>query len=322
MTDRADDLWARLQAQLPSYDARVRRLGRQVSRSAVALTRSSVLPVPVGATAFWWDGHPNFGDALTPWILPHLGIVPVLSAPNEAEIAGVGSILEMLPPSFAGVVWGSGSLDGRRLNLPKATVAAVRGPLTRDLLGLPRGAPVALGDPGLLVERMMRRPRTKYALGVVPHGMHRRHPGFASLLSGSTANATQVLTYQPVHRVLRHIAECEAIFTTSLHGLIVADSFGIPAAWAMPSELYGGDFKFRDYEAVVTPGRTREISFDRTTTVGQVLRAVARADPARVEQSKDDLVRSVGLLPRRPLGEVVMRRTRRGPDTVTPRTAR
>ena len=297
-----------LRGRLPAYEAPPRRRARQALRTACALTRPEVWPLPSGVGAFWWDGHPNFGDALTPWLLPHLGVVPVLARPSDAQVAGVGSILEMLPEQFAGVIWGSGSMYGLPLRLPDATVAAVRGPLTRDLLDVGQQASVALGDPGLLVAWLMRRPSVKHALGVVPHGSHRGRPEFAALASAAPGEVSQVLTYQPVHHVLRHIASCEAILTTSLHGLIVADSFGIPAAWAMPEELMGGRFKFEDYEKVVTPGRTREIALDPSTTLAEVLRSVRTADADRVRASQDDLMRAAALIPRRPLGRVVLSR--------------
>ena len=48
--------------------------------------------------------------------------------------------------------------------------------------------------------------------------------------------------------VIRDIASCGAILSSSLHGLVVADSYGIPAAWTSGSPpLTGGDFKFQDY---------------------------------------------------------------------------
>ena len=42
--------------------------------------------------------------------------------------------------------------------------------------------------------------------------------------------------------------ECEAIVSSSLHGLVIAESFGIRSTWMKLSEnLAGGEFKFHDY---------------------------------------------------------------------------
>lgn len=51
--------------------------------------------------------------------------------------------------------------------------------------------------------------------------------------------------------VLMRIAECETILSSALHGLIVADSLGIPNMWSTASgRLLGGEYKFHDYYSV------------------------------------------------------------------------
>lgn len=48
---------------------------------------------------------------------------------------------------------------------------------------------------------------------------------------------------------------CKYIISSSLHGLICADSICIPNRWIKLSELLGSDFKFHDYYSVfdITP---------------------------------------------------------------------
>jgi pyruvyltransferase len=44
------------------------------------------------------------------------------------------------------------------------------------------------------------------------------------------------------------LIKCEYIVSSSLHGLILADSYQIPNKWAAFSDkITGGSFKFRDY---------------------------------------------------------------------------
>ena len=55
------------------------------------------------------------------------------------------------------------------------------------------------------------------------------------------------------------IGSCRRIVTSSLHGMIAADAFGIPRRVEICSKMErdGGDFKFRDYSASIqTPFKT------------------------------------------------------------------
>ncbi|WP_426323437.1 polysaccharide pyruvyl transferase family protein [Microbacterium sp. E-13] len=245
-------------------------------------------------SAYWWDGHPNFGDDLTPWLLPAYGVVPVHRMPQHAQLAGVGSVLEFLPPDFRGAVWGSGLMNDAPHPLPQAHVLAVRGPLTRDRIEAT--GEVAFGDPGLLVSRRTRRPKVRWEVGFVPHGHHRAHAGLAAL-AAATPGARIVNVHQSGRRAVREIAACRLIVTTSLHGLVTADSFGIPAVWmTLEPPLGGGDFKFRDYEAAVTPGRSRRVTWRDGMPLADLRRAAWSADRDTVARLGDGLVRAIGRL--------------------------
>jgi hypothetical protein len=246
--------------------------------------------------AFWWDGHPNFGDDLTPWLLPRYGLIPVLRSPSSAQLSGVGSIVEFLPETFAGAVWGSGLMEERPRSLPHATVLAVRGHHTRDLLDAP--ASVALGDPGLLISRHLPRPSVRWELALVPHGHHRDHPGLAGLVARGGDRVRVVNVHQRAQHAARHIAACRAVITTSLHGLVTADAYGIPAVWTvLDPPLGGGDFKFRDYESVVSPGRTRFLEFSDDLSVDDILRAAWSVNADLVSRAGDELERALARVP-------------------------
>ena len=42
-------------------------------RLAGAGVRPALWRAGIVVPTFWWDGHPNFGDDLTPWLLPLFG---------------------------------------------------------------------------------------------------------------------------------------------------------------------------------------------------------------------------------------------------------
>ena len=274
-----------------SYEGPLRRRLRQARRLVQAAptvgTHGVVVPT------FWWDGHPNFGDALTPLLLPRYGIVPLHREPDRARLAGVGSIIQFLPADYDGAIWGSGTIDDAERALPAAHVLAVRGPLTAERIGAD-GA--AYGDPGLLVGRQLRRPRSDGRIVLVAHGHHRGDPDILALAAMEGVRAVNVHRAAPA--VVRGIASAGAVLTTSLHGLVTADAYGIPAVWTTREPaLIGGDFKFRDYEAAVTPGRSRFAHFDDVRSPDDVLRRASRADAARVEELCDGLEAALRRLP-------------------------
>jgi pyruvyltransferase len=90
---------------------------------------------------YWWRyDYPNklnFGDEITPLIIERLfGKQCVWSPPNECEVAGAGSILEILQTSSNGNpirVWGSGFIKKGEVNQnSNLNFLAVRGKLTLD----------------------------------------------------------------------------------------------------------------------------------------------------------------------------------------------
>jgi pyruvyltransferase len=205
--------------------------------------------------AFWCRSPSarNFGDALNPWLIRRItGRYPYFAAPDEPgdKYLVIGSIIEYATP--ATVVWGAGLLSRDDWIDPGTRILAVRGPLTRRrALECGADCPEVYGDPALLLPRFYTpRPTLDRArLGVVPHYFdkprlfaHWRAPEGCRLID-IQGRAEQVID---------EIAACDQIVSSSLHGLIVAHAFGVPALWVMFSDtLLGDDSKFRDYLASV-----------------------------------------------------------------------
>jgi pyruvyltransferase len=159
-------------------------------------------------------------------------------------LLSVGSIL-----SFAkcngGVVWGSGIIASN-VNVIDFDFRAVRGPITRArLLELGYHVPKVYGDPALLLPLIYKNNSKKsFKLGIVPHIIHE---SFFKNLNDSVSFIS--LKGNNIHSVIDKICACDYIISTSLHGIIVAHAYGVPAIWLSIAEekLLGDDIKFFDY---------------------------------------------------------------------------
>lgn len=205
-------------------------------------------------TAYWYPEN-NFGDQLTPELLRSYGLLPLFTPTFEnCEIASVGSILEVVPGDFNGAILGSGFLlPTTQKEFPRAKILSVRGKLTAQKLSLPDT--VRLGDPGILVDRIYKKSiaetQKKYTLGFVPHYKDKNFAALNELAIRFPKDICIIDVCRSPVDVVADIASCRNIMSSSLHGLVVADSLGIPSCPVHLSErLRGGIFKFRDYYSV------------------------------------------------------------------------
>lgn len=210
-------------------------------------------------SVYWWPGK-NFGDSINPRIVEYVSRRPVeWSPPPDADMTAIGSVL-----AFPGIyerivgapghpplaVWGSGSLVWPRFLLnasPSTHFACLRGPITASLVP---GFCGALGDPGLLVDRVFGTRRKTTKVGVVPHHEQIRNPEFVASLEARDLCVIDPRQDDPAN-VVAQISACEVILAGSLHGLITADAYGIPNLWLdgpkISQDNLPSDFKFFDY---------------------------------------------------------------------------
>lgn len=229
------------------------RFSRKAQASARDLTRKPPSRRRKRVVDLWWSrSRSNFGDALNPLIVEAVFKSKVRwAAPEEADLFAIGSLVQRVRTGRVRddvTVWGSGYIGApdRPDLAAEADYIAVRGRHTRDALGdLASGA--ALGDPGLLVGRLLRPPAVKRSgVVLVPHFADQRNPTFRSWATQEDVRTVDV-GLSPVE-VVNAISTADFVISSSLHGLVVADSLGIPNAWAPVSDLVTGDgFKFRDY---------------------------------------------------------------------------
>lgn len=189
--------------------------------------------------AYWALGHDNgnFGDLLTPLIFQRIGGIDLTWTEREqAELFAIGSIAEMIPPGFSGFVLGTGSMFGAPLDLSSARVLALRGIHTANAACL---RPPLLADLGLLAPDLLTtRPRRKDQIATFRTGGDPR-PHAGTVLDPENGDPEALIALA---------ARAEAIVSSSLHGLILADSLGIVNMWDpyLPADA-GAGFKFKDY---------------------------------------------------------------------------
>ncbi len=146
-------------------------------------------------------------------------------------------------------LWGCGILRadnfGRELS-PNLDIRAVRGPITKDYL-LKKGlkCPDIFGDPAILLPGLFpefKKMPQKGIVGLVPHFRNRfRYEGLPSYIR-------IIDPARSAKTVIQEILQCEFVISGSLHGIIVAEAFDIPARW-FPDTGEEPDLKYYDYYA-------------------------------------------------------------------------
>ena len=209
----------------------------------------------------------NWGDDINYWFLREIMQDRLVSYDwslltkwfHRPYIAGIGSILTLFDMENS-IVWGSGIISSSDEVVGKPNrVLAVRGPLTRKRL-IEQGieCPEVYGDPALLIPRYyMPDTLKKYKLGVIPHYSDFGNPVLDCLRLDKDVLLIDIAHYSHWLEFIDQVCSCEAIASTSLHGLIISEAYGIPNVWikVTGSELRD-DFKFHDF--FLSLGRDRD----------------------------------------------------------------
>lgn len=191
---------------------------------------------------------------------------------NLENILCIGSVIDCC--NERSLIWGTGAISDNTVirNRPKC-IYAVRGPLTRNkMLSYGIECPEVYGDPALLLP-LIYAPQIekKYEYGFIPHYIDYDLPHVVKFRE----EHPEILFikfegYNSWQNVIDQICSCEKIISSSLHGLIVSDAYGIPNVRIVLSDhIVGGDFKFKDYfggveRKYINPVDCRnDIEFDR-----------------------------------------------------------
>lgn len=223
----------------------------------------------------------NYGDLLSKYLVEKISGKRTLwykpNGPNlKRNYLAIGSILNYADNKSN--VWGSGIID-RKHPVDCDKIFAVRGPLTRNrLLDLGFDCPEVYGDPALLLPEYYKpKIKKKYRLGIVPHWMDYRK---VKKLFGENPDIRIInLVTSDIEKTTYLLLECEAIISSSLHGIIVAHAYNIPAVWVKFSDdLYGDDVKFFDYLESVNLVEYNPKKILQTLTIDDIKKIINNAN--------------------------------------------
>lgn len=182
----------------------------------------------------------NVGDGLSPFILEHFTDykAELATSDESGKLLIVGSLLDAVKDGDTILGIGSNKVDFKLQANNTMRFLSVRGPMTRNQIeGVE--VPDVYGDPALLLPLMYKPEITKKKkLGIIPHYVDKH-----------LFNKDEIIDIeQDWKSFVDQILECDEIISSSLHGIVIAEAYGIPAKWAVYSRsIEGIGFKYQDY---------------------------------------------------------------------------
>jgi hypothetical protein len=206
----------------------------------------------------------NVGDICSYYILhailhsrrSTLSIIPFFHIPkfytritDDKFLGMVGSIIRKNPCRMSNMtIVGSGIIDNRLPNIDKnVRFVGVRGYKTQKLLEQHIGyKPKVIGDLGLLMPLAFPSGDVakEYECGLIIHTVDRQ----AFSKYRSKWDFIDIPHHNEPEKYIQLLVKCKRIISSSLHGIIFAHAYGIPALGIkITDNVSGGDFKFKDY---------------------------------------------------------------------------
>lgn len=237
----------------------------------------------------------NWGDKLNPVLIELLSNKKVISrldilpGASRTTYVCIGSSLGSTRKNE--VVWGHGFMSHEVSVKDRAReFLAVRGPLSYEKLRhAGKYCPPVFGDPALLVPKFFSpAPSKTYDLGIVRQ-FHHQHCKLRGV-EGFRGSVLNVNIRGGIREVISAITSCRIVLSSSLHGIICAHAYGVPAAWVHFADGKPLDYyKFRDYFESVGIQGSVPITM---TTVRDIDQAVATSVAPNVDARVADLENS------------------------------
>lgn len=253
----------------------------------------------------YWDSRIEMGDSfpynlgdnlsepIVEWMLQRKGLK--LEADINFEGGGlrhlyaVGSIISLGYQNAT--IWGSGILQPlssvrkffHSSIFRKLDIRAVRGPLTRDLmLKLGHKCPKVYGDPALLMPLIYQPKNTikqnRYL--IIPHFSKEKE--YSDKVGDSHIGSMITNDYAGL---LDKICVSEKVISGSMHGIILAEAYGVPAIF-LRTRAAKKDFKYKDYYL----STNREFRY--ASSLEEAIDMEPMALPENIAQLQEGLIKS------------------------------
>ena len=197
--------------------------------------------------AWWFSKIKNVGDLTGPYLIEKLTGKKVVKdiVGVRKHLLATGSILDQA--TSKSLIWGAGAIESGRVSrdFSKENVFLLRGKLSLRESKCETFIPLA--DPAMLVSEYYWPSVTKkWAVGIIPH-----YSEFESVRRNFKSEEIKIIDVrQEVEVFVSEILSCECILSSSLHGLILSDTYEIPNLWIRFSRCDTTFFKFLDYYSV------------------------------------------------------------------------
>ncbi|GAA0884212.1 polysaccharide pyruvyl transferase family protein [Sphingobacterium siyangense subsp. cladoniae] len=203
-------------------------------------------PVESGKVNLYYFKHgvkDNVGDLLSKTVVTF--VEEKLNLQNEMRsetrrLFAIGSIIDVAKSDM--IVWGSGLRNENSLppNV-KLDIRAVRGPLTREkLIKSGFNCPQSYGDPALLLP-LFYHPTVdnRESFIIIPH--YSKEKNIPEKYQDKVVSTITSDWKDFVNKII----SSEFVISGSLHGIIIAEAYGIPAV--LINEIDFDLFKYKDY---------------------------------------------------------------------------
>ncbi|MFG1225405.1 glycosyltransferase family protein [Xanthobacter wiegelii] len=197
---------------------------------------------------YYRDPHGNFGDDLNGWLWETL--LPGVWTDSDLTLCGIGTLLnKAMPASARWVVFGSGAGYGARpasWGAPGWQVLCVRGPLTAQVLGLPKESAVTDGAMllSLLPECTPVPEQERSGIVFMPHHHSMRTGAWQEVCR--RAGIDFVDPRDESRATVQKLRRARLVIADAMHSAIVADYLRVP--WVPVSISKGtSSFKWLDW---------------------------------------------------------------------------